>query len=53
MLPGFLTAPKSLGGETSGNCLKSLGEGVVLKEETVSLTFQRKNPSREQSQAPG
>lgn len=31
---------------------KSLGDGIVL-EQTIALTFQRKNPSLEQSQAPG
>lgn len=51
--PGSLSVPESLGGDAIGKCQKSLREGVVLKEKTVSLTFQRKNPSREQSQAPG
>lgn len=51
--PGSLSVPESLGGDAIGKCQKSLREGVVLKEKTVLLTFQRKNPSREQSQAPG
>lgn len=36
---GFLIVFKSLGGEISGNCLKSLGEGVVFKEEIVLFIF--------------
>lgn len=53
-LPGFtsVSVPESQGRGGRGNCQKSYVR-VILKEGTVSLTFQRKNPSQEQSQAPG
>lgn len=40
-------------GEGQWKLPEELVWGVVLKEGTVSRTFQRKNPSQEQSQAPG